>query len=101
MPKKYKPVPNDKRELLIHYIHEKGMNITQAALAADVYYPTAKVINKIYKREGRTAKKLIRDRFPKRYATDSRKNQINFYRHHAEQTIVLDKNPQQLVVSPS
>ena len=69
MPKKYKPVPNDKRELLIHYIHEKGMNITQAALAADVYYPTAKVINKIYKREGRTAKKLIRERFPKRYAT--------------------------------
>ena len=69
MPKKYKPVPNEKREKLVYYIHVEGMNITQAALAADVYYPTAKVINKIYKREGRTAKKLIRERFPKRYAT--------------------------------
>ena len=60
------------------------MNITQAALAADVYYPTAKVINKIYKREGRTAKKLIRARFPKRYATHPTNSLINFYRNQIE-----------------
>ena len=62
MPKKYKPVPNNKRQMLISLIHEEGMNITQAARLSDIYYPTAKVINKVFLREGRTAKKIVRDR---------------------------------------
>ena len=65
MPKKYKPVPNSKRQMLIRLIHEEGMNITQAAKLSDIYYPTAKVINKVYLREGRTAKKIVRDRSKK------------------------------------
>ena len=61
MPKKYNPVPNHKRELLVWYIKEQKMNVIQAAAAAGVYYPTAKVIAKIWKKEGRTAKKLFRN----------------------------------------
>ena len=60
MPKKYNPVPNHKRELLCRYI-QQGLNVTQAASAAGVYYPTAKVIAKIWRKEGRTAKKLFRN----------------------------------------
>ena len=61
MPKKYNPVPNYKRELLCRSIEYEGMNVTQAAAAAGVYYPTAKVIAKIWRKEGRTAKKLFRN----------------------------------------
>ena len=38
------------------------MNIAQAAKEADIYYPTAKAIAKIFRREGRTNKKIHRER---------------------------------------
>ena len=50
MGKKYEPVPDSKRKLLIQLIYEKGMNISKAAKHAEIYYPTAKAINKIYLR---------------------------------------------------
>ena len=62
MPKKYIPVPDDKRRELIRLIHEEGQTITRAAASVGVRYPIAKVINNIYKKEGRTDKKLTRAR---------------------------------------
>ena len=66
MTKKYVPVPDVKRQLLIQLIYEKGMNISQAAKAADIYYPTAKAINKIYQKQNRTNKKIHRERSKKK-----------------------------------
>ena len=60
--KKYEPVKDVKRQELIELIYEKGMNISQAAKVAGIYYPTAKSINKIYLNEKRTCKKIHRDR---------------------------------------
>jgi len=50
MGKKYEPVPDSKRQQLISLIYEKGMNISRASKEVGIYYPTAKAINKIYKR---------------------------------------------------
>ena len=60
--KKYEPVKDSKRKELIELIYEQGMNISQAAKVAGIYYPTAKSINKIYLNEKRTSKKIHRDR---------------------------------------
>ena len=60
MPKKYTPVPDEKRHALIRRIYEDGMTITQAAKMSGVAYPIAKVINKVYQTEGRISKKLTR-----------------------------------------
>ena len=62
MTKKYIPVPDDKRRELIRLIHEEGQTITRAAACVGVRYPVAKVINNIFKLEGRTDKKITRDR---------------------------------------
>ena len=66
MTKKYSPVSNEQRRLLVKLIYEKGMNISQAAKAADIYYPTAKAINKIYQKQNRTNKKIHRERSKKK-----------------------------------
>ena len=60
MSKKYVSISTEKRRLLIELIHEKGMNIRQAAIAVDIYYPTAKAINKIYRQTGRIEKMVHR-----------------------------------------
>ena len=52
MGKKYVTVTNDKRAQIIELITKNKMNITQAAKAADVYYPTAKAIWNIYLKTG-------------------------------------------------
>ena len=62
MPKKYVPVPDHKRRELIRLIHEEGQTITKAALSVGIRYPIAKVINNIYKKEGRTHKKVVREK---------------------------------------
>ena len=62
MGKKYEPVPDSKRQELIHLIYEKGMNISKAAMQAGIYYRTAKAINKVYLRHNRICKKTNRDR---------------------------------------
>ena len=62
MGKKYQPVPNELRRQLIHLIHDKGMSIAKAAQMTDIYYPTAKAINKVYLKENRTQKKAFRFR---------------------------------------
>jgi len=62
MGKKYEPVSNEKRQQLIHYIHNYGLSISMAAQMAEVYYPTAKAINKVYIKEKRTDKKAFRTR---------------------------------------
>ena len=60
MGKTYEPVTNEKRRLIIDLIYEQGMNISQAAKEANVYYPTAKAINQVYLKDGRTDKKAHR-----------------------------------------
>ena len=60
--KKYEPVNDSKRQELIDLIYEKGMNISQAAKVAGIYYPTAKAINKVYLRHNRICKKTRRER---------------------------------------
>ena len=57
MTKKYSPVTNESRRLLVKLIYEDGMSIRQAAIGAGIYYPTAKAINKIYISEKRIDKK--------------------------------------------
>jgi hypothetical protein len=65
MGKKYEPVPDSKRKELIHLIYNKGMNISRAAKQAEIYYPTAKAINKIYLKQNRICKKTNRNRVKK------------------------------------
>ena len=60
MTKKYIPVPDHKRRELIRLIHEEGLTITKAAATIGLGYPISKVINNIYKAEGRTHKKTVR-----------------------------------------
>lgn len=62
MTKKYSPVTNEQRHLLVKLIHQDGMSIRQAAISTGVYYPTAKAINKIYTTEKRVDKKQHRFR---------------------------------------
>ena len=53
MGKAYTQVSNDARRELVRLIYEEGLSIVKAAEATGIYYPTAKAINKVYKRENR------------------------------------------------
>ena len=53
MGKAYTYVSNEARKELVRLIHEEGFSIIKAAEATAIYYPTAKAINKVYKRENR------------------------------------------------
>ena len=46
-------------------IYEEGLSIVKAAEATGIYYPTAKAINKVYKRESRVQKRSFRYRTKK------------------------------------
>lgn len=60
MLKKYNLVTDEKRLLLIHLIHIKGLTIASAAKQAQISYPTAKTINAVYKKEKRITKKGLK-----------------------------------------
>ena len=60
MSKKYVSITTEQRRLLIDLIYKQGLNIRQAAIRADIYYPTAKAINKIYRQTGRIDKIVYR-----------------------------------------
>ena len=62
MSKTYRTTTDEMREHLIRLIHEEGYSIRQASFKADIFYPTAKVINKIYMSENRIEKKKKRNR---------------------------------------
>ena len=62
MTKKYTLVSDFQRMQLIHLIHKEGLLISEAAKIAAVNYNAAKVINNVYKREGRVNKKITRPR---------------------------------------
>ena len=62
MTKKYSPVTNEQRRLLVKLIYEEGLSIRQAAIGSNIYYPTAKAINKIYITEKRIDKRQHRFR---------------------------------------
>jgi hypothetical protein len=51
MGKAYTQVSNDSRKELIRLIHEEGYTIAKAAEVTGIYYPTAKAINKVFKKE--------------------------------------------------
>ncbi len=65
MGKAYTQVSNEARKELIRLIYEEGYSIVKAAEAAGIYYPTAKAINKVYKRESRVQKRQFRYRTKK------------------------------------
>lgn len=65
MGKQYTKVTNDQRKELIRLIHELGHSISKAAELTGVYYPTAKAINKVYKKENRVQKRNFRYRAKK------------------------------------
>jgi transposase len=65
MGKQYTKVTNDQRRELIKLIHELGHSISKAAEITGVYYPTAKAINKVYKKEKRVQKRNFRYRAKK------------------------------------
>jgi transposase len=60
MVKQYVLVSNEQRLLLVQLIHKEGHSISTAAKMAQIYYPTAKAINKVYLRENRVNKKTFR-----------------------------------------
>ena len=62
MGKSYTKVPNDQRKRLIDLIYEDGHTIAQAAALTGIYYPTAKAINKVFKKEKRVSKRVFRYR---------------------------------------
>ena len=70
MPKKYEPITTERRRILLNLIHVKGYNISQAAKVTDIFYPTAKAINKVYKNTGRTDKKVHRNKKTLRFGAD-------------------------------
>ncbi len=51
MGKAYTQVCNEKRKELIKLIHQNGLSIARAAEITEIYYPTAKAINKVFKNE--------------------------------------------------
>lgn len=65
MGKAYTQVSNEARKELIRLIYENGLSIVKAAEATAIYYPTAKAINKVYKRENRVQKRSFRYRTKK------------------------------------
>ncbi len=65
MGKAYTQVSNDARRELIRLIYEESFTIVKAAEATGIYYPTAKAINKVYKREQRIQKRSFRYRTKK------------------------------------
>ncbi len=65
MGKQYTKVTNDQRKHLIKLIYEDGLSISKASDAAGIYYPTAKAINKVYKKENRVQKRNFRYRAKK------------------------------------
>ena len=65
MGKQYTQVSNEARKELIRLIYEESFTIVKAAEATGIYYPTAKAINKVYKRENRVQKRAFRYRTKK------------------------------------
>lgn len=51
--KHYYNVTNEQRERFVHLLDTTSMRICDAARRCDIPYENAKVINKIYKRQGR------------------------------------------------
>lgn len=62
MGKKYIAVSNSQRQELIRLIHDEGYSIVEAAKEVNIYYPTAKAINKVFRKENRIDRKAFRDR---------------------------------------
>jgi transposase len=60
MSKSYRITTNAMRKELIRLIYEEGLSIRQASLRTNIFYPTAKVINKIFQKDGRIEKKIQR-----------------------------------------
>jgi hypothetical protein len=65
MGKQYTQVSNEARKELVRLIYEENYSIVKAAEATGIYYPTAKAINKVYKRESRVQKRAFRYRTKK------------------------------------
>ena len=86
MTKKYSPVTNEQRRLLVKLIYEDGISIRQAAKGSNIYYPTAKAINKIYIAEKRIDKR--QHRFRKIASTASPKG-AQQQQHEQQQNTVL------------
>ena len=55
-------IPDEKRSYLIDLIHTQNMKITMAAQIADIPYENAKLINKIYIKNGRFHKLKTRNK---------------------------------------
>lgn len=65
MGKQYTQVTNEQRKELINLIYNEGYSIAKAAFQTGIYYPTAKAINKVYKKEKRVQKRNFRYRTKK------------------------------------
>ncbi|CDW80058.1 UNKNOWN [Stylonychia lemnae] len=65
MGKQYTKVTNEQRKELIKLIYEQNHSISSAAEMTGIYYPTAKAINKVFKKEKRVQKRNFRYRAKK------------------------------------
>ena len=89
MTKTYHSVTNSQRLQLIELIHRDKMSIRQAAAQVGIFYPTAKAINKIFKKENRVERK--KHRFRKvaifnraRHSKRHKQQQMDSENHSAE-----------------
>jgi transposase len=62
MGKQYTKVSNEDRKKLVDLIYQQGYSIARASEACGIYYPTAKAINKVFKREQRVQVRQFRYR---------------------------------------
>eukprot|EP00347_Sterkiella_histriomuscorum_P002561 403367673 len=91
MGKQYTKVTNEQRKELINLIYEKNYSISKAAEMAGIYYPTAKAINKVYKKEKRVQKRNFR------YRAKKEDHEIGIIRNKipVEKLATLDLSPDQ------
>ena len=93
MPKIYEPINSERRRVLLDLIHNRGMNISQAAKATNIFYPTAKAINKVFKQTGRTDKKLHRN---KKQSKKSNKKRNSTAERNSKKAKITVRKQQQL-----
>lgn len=76
MGKEYTKVSNSDRQRLIHLIYVDGLSIIRAAEECSIFYPTAKAINQVYKKEQRVTARHFRYREKKHDAPGVLRNKL-------------------------
>ncbi|CAD8193950.1 unnamed protein product [Paramecium pentaurelia] len=100
---KYAKITNDQREGLIKQVTSTGCTIKSAAQLLGINFSTAKAIMQIFKKEGRSCKKVIRKN-KKRQSQMFKRHQVvtkdQSLEEENEQKNQIDKIAQQMIQQP-